>query len=355
MRQPRIKGDGPVCYYHVTSRVIERRFVFGVGERERFRKLMRQQEAFCGVRVLTWACLSNHFHLLLAVEEREAAAPGRLLRRLLEDDEAFLAHLRHVYDGSRVVEVRKLLAGIRKRAASEAAVARAVAEFKQPYFDRMFDLSVFVGELKQRMTQWFNGRNERKGTLWEERFGSVLVQGAPGVLAIVAAYIDLNAVRAGLVDDPKAWRWCGYAEAVAAPGEARWGIHEVLGEPARPGVEGVPGKAVPWKRLHRRYREVLMASAAGGRQESGNLADEGKASVGLGDGEGGGHELPALGILCHRVRYFTEGLALGTAAFVEGVFSRQRRAMGVKREQGARKAKGVELGALRVLKDLRRL
>ncbi|MEM1223393.1 MAG: hypothetical protein AAGH40_11570 [Verrucomicrobiota bacterium] len=31
----------------------------------------------------------------------------------------------------------------------------------------------------------------------------------------MAAYIDLNPVRAGLVKDPKDYRYCGYAEAVA--------------------------------------------------------------------------------------------------------------------------------------------
>ena len=67
--------------------------------------------------------------------------------------------------------------------------------------DRLYDLSAFVGEIKQRFSQWYNLRSERKGPLWEDRFKSVLVQGEPGVLATVAAYIDLNAVRAGIVKD----------------------------------------------------------------------------------------------------------------------------------------------------------
>jgi putative transposase len=33
-------------------------------------------------------------------------------------------------------------------------------------------------------------------------------------LAMIAAYIDLNAVRAGLVVDPKDYRFCGYGEAM---------------------------------------------------------------------------------------------------------------------------------------------
>jgi len=91
MRQPRILGSGGaagVCYYHVLSRVIERRFIFGDFERDLFRKLMRQQELFSGVRVLTWTCLSNHFHLLVAVDDREAQAQQAELQRLMADDGA---------------------------------------------------------------------------------------------------------------------------------------------------------------------------------------------------------------------------------------------------------------------------
>jgi hypothetical protein len=34
-------------------------------------------------------------------------------------------------------------------------------------------------------------------------------------LRTISAYLDLNPVRAGLVDDPKDYRWGGYAEAMA--------------------------------------------------------------------------------------------------------------------------------------------
>jgi len=77
-----------------------------------------------------------------------------------------------------------------------------------------------------RGSQWFNLRNGRSGPLWEDRFKSVLVQGARGLLAMVAAYIDFNAVRAGIVKDPRDWRWCGYAEAAAAQSRARNGLLE---------------------------------------------------------------------------------------------------------------------------------
>jgi REP element-mobilizing transposase RayT len=59
MRQPRILEEG-AGYYFVTSRVVDRRFVFvGELERERVVRTLRVMEAFCGVQVLTYAILSN--------------------------------------------------------------------------------------------------------------------------------------------------------------------------------------------------------------------------------------------------------------------------------------------------------
>ena len=49
----------------------------------------------------------------------------------------------------------------------------------------------------------------------------------------MAAYIDLNPVIAGMVSDPKDYKWCGYASAVAGSREgklARRGIARVLQE-----------------------------------------------------------------------------------------------------------------------------
>ena len=50
-------------------------------------------------------------------------------------------------------------------------------------------------------------------------------------LQTMAAYIDLNPVRAGIVKDPKDYRFCGYAEAVGSSSgsglSARKGIQSI--------------------------------------------------------------------------------------------------------------------------------
>jgi putative transposase len=70
MRQARIRGQG-LSYYHIISRVVDRRFILGDEEREHFVVLMRKLEAFLGVRVVTYVVMSNHFHLLIEEPDRD--------------------------------------------------------------------------------------------------------------------------------------------------------------------------------------------------------------------------------------------------------------------------------------------
>jgi putative transposase len=118
----------------------------------------------------------------------------------------------------------------------------------QPYRRRMYDISIFIKELKGRFAQWYNRRHGRYGVLWADRFKSVLLE-AGEALATVAAYIELNPVRAGLCADPKDYRYCGYAEALAKGSSLAWqGISTVLGQP----------ETVSCNEVSRQYRQLLF-------------------------------------------------------------------------------------------------
>ncbi|MCB1096158.1 MAG: hypothetical protein KDN22_11335 [Verrucomicrobiae bacterium] len=197
------------------------------------------------------------------------------------------------------------------------------------------------------MEESTRSKPSRHGPLWEDRFKSVLVQGEPGVLATVAAYIDLNAVRAGIVTDPREWRWCGYAEALKGQRLARNGVYEALGEA---GAQDRGGEA--WKRMHRRYRQLLMEEGRQLRDEEGRVTRKGLTPEEFETEEGRDFDLPAPALLQQRVRYFVDGLALGSAAFVESVFDKNRARMGVTRTCGARIPK-VPMGGLHTMRDLR--
>ena len=78
-----------------------------------------------------------------------------------------------------------------------------------------------------KMTEWYNRRHQRVGTLWESRFKSMLVEGSRA-LQLVSAYIDLNPLRAKLVKDPADYRWSSYSEALRGSEEAQWNIADVM-------------------------------------------------------------------------------------------------------------------------------
>ena len=65
-------------------------------------------------------------------------------------------------------------------------------------------------DLGQRYVQYFNRRHRRTGTLWEGRFRSCVAESARYVLACYR-YIELNPVRACIVNQPAAYVWSSYA------------------------------------------------------------------------------------------------------------------------------------------------
>ncbi len=224
MRQPRILADaGQSGLYHVCSRVVDRRVIFGERERRKFMQIIKGGAAFAGIDLVSWCLMGNHFHLLVRVQPLDADSFS---------DEEVLARMQHIYSPQRM----RHLSGIWER--MESASARRV--FLAPYRARMGSLSDFVKTLKQRFTQWFNCRNDREGTLWEGRFHSVMLShnggldgGGLGLLArFVAGYIDLNPVRAGVVENADDSDWSGFGAALRGDEEGVFGIRLLWGKEA---------------------------------------------------------------------------------------------------------------------------
>jgi hypothetical protein len=176
----------------------------------------------------------------------------------------------------------------------------------------MGDVSQFMKLLKQRFSIWFNKSHRRFGTLWAERFKSNLVEPKPDALETTVAYIDLNCVRAGLAHDPKDYRFCGYAEAVAGSAIAQRGLAAVFGTPTQ-----------SWPEVHAGYRQLLFGTAAGAREHGRVVSPEEFQKV----IEVGG-QLPLATVLRCRVRYFTDGAVLGSQAFVATQLARYRQRNG---------------------------
>lgn len=324
MRHARVKFDGVGCY-HVVSRTVDRVFRLDDREKDRFKEVLRQVEAFCGLRVLTYVAMSNHFHLLVEVPEPAVICEAELVRRMT------------VLYGQAYVDGVQAQWAEWRRSGSASLVDKQQATLWQ----RTGDISPFMKTLKQRISMSYNSRHGRRGTFWEDRYKSVLVEDAESVKATVAAYIDLNPVRAGLVDDPREYRWSGYGEACRGGKAARGGLGALYG------AQG-PEHADDWRSVARRYRDLLclpeeMGGARVGRKRAGDaesvLAAGGKLSL-------------QQALRC-RVRYFTDGMAIGGKDFVDQVFGDNRHCFSPKRKDGARKMRFAEWGNLRTARALR--
>jgi REP element-mobilizing transposase RayT len=352
--------------YHVMSRSAGGEKLFGEVEKEAFRRLMWRMARFSGLEILTYAVMANHFHLLVKVPER-----ARFLKRFEGGggEERLLEHLTLLYSRTYIAAVRQELA--RVRAAGREGEAEAILD---TFRKRFCDLSCFVKELKERFSRWYNKHNCRRGTLWMDRFKSVLVEDGEA-LRTMALYIDLNPVRAGLVDDPKDYRWTGYGEAAGGSKRARRGLCRVMEAPLDSWDERrgdlapaeayrcwLFGEGLEVERKTPGGAEQDGMAAAGGLPASPDIQGPGTAVHPVRRGFSkekveavlkGGGKLSRADLLRCRVRWFSDGVAIGSKGFVEGVFTRCRAHFGATRMTGARKVREDGSGGLHALRELR--
>jgi Transposase and inactivated derivatives len=198
MKPTRIKLPAPASY-HITSRIKNDDFLLeGNDEKRVLLDIMRRAAEFAGIVVMSHAILDNHFHLLVHIPARQDVGDAELERRVRvlwgqEKAEERFARWRfwEVRDKAQLAEKER------------AALRR-----------RMFDITPFVKTIKELFTHSHNRRHGTSGAVWgRSRFKSAAVASEFKTLATVAAYIDLNAVRAKIVRHPKNYKWCGLGAA----------------------------------------------------------------------------------------------------------------------------------------------
>ena len=300
MRRARIKVKPEVeeSVYHCMTRVVNGERVLDEVAREVLRAQLWQVADYCGVEILTYAVLSNHFHVLVKVPLRTMPADEELLRRY-----------RVLYPKPTKYQTARLEV-IAEQLKKNDAEGQA---WRQRQVKLMGDVSTFMKLVKQRFSIWFNKSHRRYGTLWAERFKSVLIEPKNHAIETVALYIDLNCVRAGLATDPKDYRFCGYAEAVGGSAVARRGIL------------GIFGSKLTWDDAQARYREALFGAGVTEDEDRAAITPEAFAEVLRQKGQ-----LPLATVLRCRIRYFTDGAVLGSHAFVATHLADYRRRHGAR-------------------------
>jgi REP element-mobilizing transposase RayT len=371
MRKARVVAEkGVAASYHCTTRVVERRCAFGEEEKEKFLEFLRDYEEFCGVQLLSFSVMSNHLHVLVHIPAPPTQMP----------DDAELVRLAARADVSYgAARLERDLAALRR-----ANDIEGLEKLRKTFLCRMWDVSKFMQAVKQRFTQWFNALHDRKGTLWEGRFKSVLVEDSERPLATMAAYIDLNPVRAGMVEDPAEYRWSGYGEAVHGGALAQAGLKKVaMGYLASVQPGETPEQET--ERMLARYRMYLFSHGAdhhpveptpmGADSQNGDGGNNGNnwsgEKVGTSkSGWNGGRrgiapsrvdEVMRTGgrldfsesIRC-RNRYLTDGCVVGSREFVNRMFKKYRGHFGRHRKMGAREMPEVTFPEMTVIQNLRK-
>ena len=329
----RLKLSGCDAVYHCISRTVNGERLFEDRDKEILRKMIHQIADFSGVEVLTYCIMSNHFHVLVRVRVGLAVSDVELMRRfrVLYPKPTYYQTI-----SANIMEAQLQVGG------DEADAIR------RKLLVRMNDVSEYMKAVKQRFSVWYNRSHQRFGTLWAERFKSLLVEGAGNALQTVAAYIDLNPVRAGIVEDPKDYRFCGYAEAVAGVLVAGAGLRSVWAEYI--GASETT-RALAISSALKAHRMLIFGKGASPWTHRGHVIDRQVALKVLETQQG---QLTKAVLLRCRVRYFTDGAILGSAEFVRGFTQAWQLTHCRKYPPKVHAVRGAGWGDLSIIRGLRR-
>lgn len=183
-------------WYHVVNRCVRRAFLCGVDSvsgnsyehrREWIETRILQLANVFAIDVAAYAVMSNHYHVVVRVDQDRALAWSR--------DEV-LERWSQLFSGNPVVKQYLALADDEK---ADDALLWKVDELVEIYRKRLFDLSWFMRVLNESIARMANKEDGVKGHFWEGRFKSQALLDEQAVLSVMA-YVDLNPIRANMAE-----------------------------------------------------------------------------------------------------------------------------------------------------------
>ena len=284
-------------FYLVTNRIVGGSFIFGEIEKEFFRKLLFEGQKRYGYIIWDFCVMDNHYHILIEVPEAASMPRQEVLRR-------WYLHQKSKSPGD--------------------PGDRVLEAFRQ----KIHDLSVIISNIQQRFTQWYNRRKDRWGRLFGGRFDSVILD-QDGAVAKAMAYITLNPVRAGIVDDPADYRWSGYGERTAkgALQESEIVLAKLIKrELGLPETTFKGNEKAIMKRVWERFRQCLLGHAVErqgiDRQTVAEKLDHSNISL----------KLTWSQRLMLKANFATKGMAVGSKQFVEDILLRYADVLGYRKK-----------------------
>jgi len=184
-------------YYHVINRCVRRAFLCGYdrysGQNYEHRrqwivnKINSLGEIFC-FDVCAYAIMSNHFHMVLYVNQEQAKQLTR---------EEVIARWLKLFKAPSVVS-RYL-----KHETLLDAEMELLDHYVAQWRERLMDISWLMRCLNENIARQANKEDGCKGRFWEGRFKSQALLDEKALLTCMT-YVDLNPVRAGMCKTPEA-------------------------------------------------------------------------------------------------------------------------------------------------------
>ena len=201
--------------YHLISRIAHRAYFFDEEEKDRFVNLIRRVEQFCGLRVLGYAVMSNHFHIYVYLEDEHPVS-----------EEELYAKICRLYCKDTLAGIIDKWERLKELAAQTDVSIRHAGltefdDYKRSFVARMFNITSFMMTLKEHYTLSYNARHKQCGTLWEGRYHARESKPVSSDMSPILAYIDCNPAEADICRDPAKYKWCSFAAACAGDELAR--------------------------------------------------------------------------------------------------------------------------------------
>jgi REP element-mobilizing transposase RayT len=209
--------------------------------------------------------------------------------------------------------------------------SRAFSKGQIPYFrQKLSSLSEFMREIKVGFARYYNRRHNRRGYFWGDRFKSVIVDKGE-TLVNCLAYIDLNPLRAGMVDRPEEYRWNSLGYHLQTENKDQFLSTDF-------GLKEFNVKSQ--KERIRRYRRYVYEAGAISRPEKSQakviddkvIAKERKKEF----------EISRINRFRYRTRYFTDSGIIGSKEFVAENYQRFKHLFCSKREKKPKPIKGLD-------------
>jgi putative transposase len=281
-RLARFKVADQDAWYHLHCRIAGSRGDFPLSERLPTRRLAELIEHFSRIYfcdVATFSIMGNHYHLVVRFEGVRGVPRAQLRERA-----------RLMYPS----------------AVSRQMIDLWTDEQWERFRQRLFDVSELMRNIQAAFARWYNRTYDRRGRFWADRFKSVYLEKGNAVLDCML-YVELNPVRAGLVERPE--EWVGSSLHLREIGKGRWLL------PLREVIDAVSERKALVEYRARLYYRGNVPTKHGQAAIPNEIVDQEEA-----------RGFKARGVYGKRLGYFVDGVAIGTEQYIRDQIAAMREA-----------------------------